>query len=415
MPHRQVRSAPLIIACFLAASVVSPAAIATEWSITPSVNLQELYYDNILMLPTPQPSVTGTVLTPRLDLTARQEDWDLTGFARWRNSRFTGQNGIDTNDQYLNLASDYKTERNTWQIGGNYAKESLLTGSQNVADIGLVHTQTQSITRSIAPTWIWTANESTQVQLAYQRSIVTYGNGTAVGLFNYNQDSTTLTVSNQINERTQVFAILSYSTFRVPVMQVSGTEMTSKTSSAQLGVTRKFSATLTGSLAVGGQHTRTSGIQCNSFIFQLSGQCYPEASSSKDSGSVYNASVQKQFERSNVSLTLGRAVAPSGEGAQVRSDSAVLSASWQFSERLLGTISANSYRIRALSANAAGFDRNYYSGGPGLRWQWTENLTANAVYQRLWQRGTGAGAPSASSNEIYLTLNYAWPAFSLSR
>ncbi|MHB8453974.1 MAG: hypothetical protein ACYDDO_04590 [Acidiferrobacterales bacterium] len=375
----------------------------------------ELYNDNIRLTTTAEPAVTGTVTTPSVNLSARQEAWDLTGMAQWRNSRYSGQNGLDSNDQYLNLLSDYKTERSTWQLAGTYAKESALTGQTNVPDVGLVQTQTPQYTRSIAPTWTWMATETTQLQLAYQRSQVSYDNGAAVGLFNYSQDSTNLTLSNQFSERNQIFMVLGYSDFHVPVQQFPGVGTTSKTSSEQIGLTHNFSETLTGSLAGGKRKTRTSGTQCDPGVLQVFGQCYVESAFSEGSGSVYNASLQKQFQSSSVNLSFGRSIDPSGSGTQVQTDSTTLSINWQLAERLNAAFTANAYGIRALSGNTSAVDRNYYTAGPSLRWLWTTELTLDASYQYVRQKYASANALPEVSNAVYVTLTYTWPKLAISR
>ncbi len=405
-----------IFAALLASSGFSLSTKAAEWSATPSISLQELYNDNFLLTTTPEPAVTGTVITPRVDLTAQQENWNLTGTTQWTNSRYSGQSGLDTNGQYLYLNSSFKTQRSTWQLAGTYANESVLTGTQNVSDIGLVHTQMQRITRNIGPTWTWAISDTSQVQVAYQRSDVSYGSsGAAAQLYDYTQDSSSLTLARNLSERTQIFGVVNYTDFHVPVMQISGTNVTSKTTSGELGVSENFTERLTGSLYAGAQNTRTSGTQCDPIILSLFGQCFLEPTFTKDSGSVYNASLQEQFETGNMSLVLSRAVAPSGAGTQVQTDTDTFSVNTQLSERLGGAVYFNYYRIHGIGQSLSGVDRNLYSGGPSLRWRWTENLTATAAYQYMWQKDTDPNSQSAASNAVFLSLSYAWPAFAISR
>ncbi len=383
--------------------------------MTPSVSLQELYNDNFLLTSGPEPAVTGTVITPGIDLSAKQDAWSLDGTAKWQNSHYSGQSGLDTNDQYLNLLSNYNTPRNTWGLTGTYAKESILTSTTAAADIGLAHTQIQRITRSIDPTWTWTMDEKTQLQVSYQYNGVTYSEGSAAGLYNYNQNVGGVTLSNQISARTQIFGVLQYSRFYVPVLQIPGTTETSDTSTAEIGVSHNFSSTFTGSLAAGEQYTRTSETQCDPFFLSLFGQCFVTPSSSKDTGAIYSASLQKQFERSTVNLTLSRNVSPSGAGTQVLIDSGSLSDNWQISPRLLGLISANVYTFRAVGTSVTELNRNYYSPAVELRWLWTQNLKISALYQYIWEKDIVAGGLPAHSNSIYLTLNYSWPYLSVSR
>ena len=405
----------LAVLGFLAALVAASPARSTEWSITPSVSLQELYNNNILLTPTPGPAVTGTVLTPSLGLTAQQQTWNLTGTAQWQNSRYSGQSGLNTNDQYLNLLSNYQTQRNTWGLTGTYAKESILTSTAFVADVGLVHVQTQRISRTISPTWTWTISPTLNLQLGYQYNGVTYNEGAQAGLFNYSQHAANVTLSDQISTRNQIFGSAGYSYFQVPVLQFVGTDEKSNTSTAVLGLSHQFSRTFTGNLSVGAQYTRSSENQCNPIILAFFGQCYATRAFSKNSGAIYNANLQKQFERSSVTLALGRSISPSGAGTQVLIDSGSLSANWQFSERLLGMASADAYRIRAVGTSVTELNRNYYSTSAELRWKWTRNLKVSALYEYIWVKYASGGALPARSNSVYLTLKYSWPYLTVSR
>lgn len=418
-PSARRRLAPpgvLAVLGFLTALVVAPSARSTEWSVIPSISVQELYNDNILLTPVRGPAVTGTILTPSLGLTAQQEAWNLTGTAKWQNSRYSGQSGLNTNDQYLNLQSNYQTQRNAWGLTGTYAKESILTSTAFVADVGLVHVQTQRITRTISPTWTWTMSPNMNLQLGYQYNGVSYQEGTRVGLFNYSQNAVDVTLSDQISARNQVFGSTSYSYFKVPVLDLAGTNEKSNTSTALIGLTRQFSSTFSGTLSAGEQYTHSSETQCNPFILQLFGQCSATTAFSKNTGAVYNASLQKQFERSTVNLTVGRSVSPSGAGTQVLIDSGSLGANWQFSQRLLGLASADAYRIRAVGTSVTELNRNYYSASAELRWEWTRNLKVSGLYEYIWVKYvSGSGVLPAKSNSVYMTLKYSWPNLAVSR
>ncbi len=419
-PHRLIPPALLPILGFVAALVAAPAARSTEWSITPAVSLQELYNDNILLTPVPGPAVTGTILSPSVDVSAQQEAWNLSGTAQWQSTRYGGHSDLNTNNQYLNLQSNYQTLRSTWALTGTYAKESVLTGTSYVADVGLVHTQVERITRTLSPTWTWIVTPNVNLQLSYQYDGAGYLKAATAGLFNYSQNAVNVQLSDQVTPRNQIIGSVGYSYFKVPVLQFAQEYDKSNTSTAMIGLNHQFSNTLTGSLSVGAQGTRSAERQCNPFILAYFGQCYAETAFSKNSGTIYNATLTKQFERNTVNLAFGRSISPSGAGTQVLIDSSTLGDNWQISPRLLGLASVNAYRIRAVGTSVTELNRDYYGASTELRWEWTRNLKVSAQYQYIWVKYDSGGPGSnnmipAKSSSVYLTLKYSWPYLTLSR
>ncbi len=380
--------------------------------MTPSVSLEELYNSNILLTPNPGPGVAGTVLTPALSLSAQREAWNVTGSAQYQSSHYSGQSGLNSNDQYLNLQSNYQTELNTLGLNGTYAKESILTSTAFVPDIGLVHVQTQRITRTLSPTWTWTINPNASLQLGYQYNGVSYTEGAQVGLYNYRQHSVNLTLSDQISERNQISGAVGYSYFQVPTLNVEGTDEKSNTSTVMIGLSHQFSETLSGNLSLGAQNTRSAETQC---VFVEFGVCYGGTFFSKNTGAIYNASLKKQFKTNTVNINLGRSVSPSGAGTQVLIDSATLGDNWQISQRWLGLASTNAYLIRAVGTNLTELNRDYFSASAELRWLWTRNLKISGSYDYIWVKYVSGGALPAKSNSVYLTLNYSWPNLTASR
>ena len=100
------------------AATVPGVSLAVEYSTLPSITLQETYNDNIGMSRTLSESATGTILTPRLNLTARTAAWQVGTDMNLRAARYQGIKGVDSNGRTVNLFAQIRSERNTLQAGG---------------------------------------------------------------------------------------------------------------------------------------------------------------------------------------------------------------------------------------------------------------------------------------------------------
>jgi hypothetical protein len=304
-----------------------------------------------------------------------------------------------------------------WQLNGATSKESTLLSETFNPDLSIAQTQTRRTTRSIAPSWTTFLTESTQFKLGYQSSDVSYNKEATTTFSNYQNRQANLTLSNQLAERTQVFISGSYSDFKVPT-----TEYSSKTNSWQLGLTHDFSETLKMTLSAGGRET-SSEQRCEFLTFFFSEVCIPPSSpattyilQSKDSGSVYNMDVQKQFERTRVSGLISRGVDPSGSGTEIQTDTLSLTVAHDITPTTLNiSFAAGGYRSKAIGGNTSNYqERDYYQLGPRISWRWTEHLSLDGSYRRVRLKYADSNnVPTASV--VLLSLSYRAPRYSISR
>lgn len=392
---------------------VPRASKAIEWVVDPSVRAGFEYSDNISLVKstvTPAPkSVSGTNLTANLDLGARQETWDLWGGVRLGSRHYRGRDDLDTDNRSANLRYEYRAERSLWSLKGSYADESILNAATIDSDVGKQTTRTSTI---INPAWSRSLTETTQLRVEYQFLDTQYENGIRVGLLDYRQQAVNLTVSDQLTQRTSVYAILGYSYFEVttPESQITTSYTnTSQTNTAQLGASYNFTETLKGSLSGGPRKTtsedRICGLSCVTHVPQ----------SSTGHGSVYKANLESQLELTSTTIGYSRSVDPSGSGGEVQTESLSLAIDRQITQdRLSVRFVADRYKFEALGATSISIDRNYYRLEPGLRWRWTTDVTLDASYRysRLrYLNDTGA----ASANAVYITFTYVLPKTSISR
>lgn len=427
--------------------LVPALSAATEYSAKPSISLQLQDDSNLLLTAQPHQSVTGLTIAPHIDLSAAQANWNITGSADVRGHRYWGQSGLNGNDQIYNLSSLYRTQRNTFQLSGGYASESVTASSIFSPDIGLVSTQTQRITRSVNPSWTWQMTERTRLELNYKSSLVSYQNVPNSGLINYTSRDGAATLLYELSSKDQLTVQIERSYFAVPqesqsqLGQSSYTTLsgildpnplilsnTSITDNLVLGWSHSFSQTLSASLAAGARRTNSDSIvqTCTAsapitfnFITGLVvGTCTQTATtaySDKSNGYVYDAEINKQLQLSDINLTLERQISPSGFGTQVQMNSETLAVTRNLSARLSTGLSISGNQVRGIGGTAPTLNReNYTMASTDLNWRWTRQLTVQTGYRYITLRFLNNNI-RAHDNTVYLRLDYAWRRFSMSR
>lgn len=397
---------------------------AAEWSAQPSVRMDEGYDNNMRLTLIPHNSVRSSLLAPKLDLATRSGIWQLSGNAEAVQTRYSGESNLDTDERFFNIGAAYLSERSSWQLTGSSSKSSALTDRLTSSTTGLVQAQSIQDAHSISPSWTWSMNELTQLQLVYSLSNISYVNGTAIGLYDYSTHSISATLTRSLDLQDKLFFSAGYSIFNVPAtnpIQISSdtatTSTRSKSSTYQAGITRIFSETTRGTLSAGLRNSSNeqNAIPCI-FIFG-SLQCFSqfhETIFSKASGTVFNGSFEKQFENNSFSVSASRSLDPSGTGGQVKNDTLRLALNRSFTSEFSGGLSINSSTISTEIGNVSIIDYRLYQVGSSLSWQWTPELNINANYSYTHVRRVSESNPVAS-NAVYLVLRYQWQKMSISR
>jgi hypothetical protein len=397
---------------------MSRAAEAIEWFVEPSASLGFEYNDNLFLTTAPHEAVSGANLSANLDLGARQEVWELVGGVRLVSRRYVDRDDLDTDNGFANLRYQYRTERNLWTLKGSYADESILSADTIDPDVGLIQQQTTRTTTNINPAWAWSLTETTQLRVDYQYLDAQYEDGISIGLLDYRQQAVNLTVSDQLTQRTSVYAILGHSAFELtsPESQITTSyTSTSRTNTAQLGISYDFTETLKGSLSGGPRKTTSEEViqtlqPCGFFLCLV-----PVNQSNSGYGSVFKGSLESRLELTRTTIGFSRSVSPSGSGGEVQTENLSLTIDQQITPaRLNVRFVADGYEFKALGATSSSIDRNYYRLEPGLRWRWTEDVTIDASYRYSRQRYVDANAV-ATANSINLVFTYIWPKISVSR
>jgi hypothetical protein len=306
-------------------------------------------------------------------------------------------------------------------LSANRSLSSLLSGDSISSDTGVVQTQSQTETKSVTPAWTWMYSETTMLQVSYQLSDVSYENTQNAGLYDYEYQSATVTLSNQLSERDRVFVTGGYSSFHVP-----GTGFDSDTRSFQAGVTRNFSTTTQGTLQAGLRNTESFTRGGNPifsfFTTEIDGELVDvpvptgvtQDSRSENTSSVFSGSLERRFEKSLARLAVNRALSPNGSGGQTEQDTVSFNINNPLSPRLTLSVNANWHKSRVFEGNIANTGLTYYNFSPGIVWQWSRDWSVGMDY-RYTHINRDREDTAADSHSVGLALTYRPVKMSISR
>ena len=385
----------------LSTSQVSKAA---EWAARPSIRTGLEYNDNPQLTIQPHDSVHDYTIAPILDLSVSSEIWQIIGSMKASRKRYPGNDNLNRDDQSYDLITSFRTERSIWQLTGSRSESSTISEEQITPNTGLVQVPIIYDSHSVSPSWTWTMNELTQLQLVYSLAGVSYVNGQNVGLHDYSVRTISAQLTNNIDLKDQIFFSAGYSVFDVP-----STSFETKSAMYQAGVTRHFSETMQGTLSAGARKMsdEQNAVICTVYFGPYCQQTEQVTQSYKQTNSVFNASLKKHYETVELDLNASRAINPSGSGVEVLIDSQTLILSKNFTARLRGDLSAYNYNYSPRPSDVTGVSRHYYKFSTGLFWNWTRELDVHFGYQYQHNK-RAAEDQDATSNAIYLTLGYRW-------
>jgi hypothetical protein len=365
--------------------------------------------------------VRGSFITPSLDLGVNTPIWQLKGGVSATQRRYSGQAGLDRDDNTSRLSAMYRAERNTWGLSASRSLDSLLSTDLITPDTGVAQAQRQTDTRNVTPSWTWMYSERTMLQVMYQLTDVSYEQTQSAGLYDYEYQTATVTLSNQLSERNQVFVTGGYSTFHVP-----NTGFDSDTRSFQVGASRIFSPTTQGTLQAGLRNTesftrggnpiftRFTTIIDGEFVEVLVPTGVTQDSRSENTSSVFSGSLERKFEKSIARLAVNRALSPSGTGGQTEQDRVSFNLNNPLSPRLTLSVNANWQKSRAFEGNISNSDITYYNFSPGIVWQWSRDWRVGMDY-RYTQANREHEDTAADSHSVGLALTYRPLKMSISR
>lgn len=388
---------------------------ALEWSLAPSVDLSAQYNDNINLSAGPHNAVSGYMFSPQATFASKAELWSLSGRAQISRYDYPSNNILSHTDHFLDFAYQRKNELNQWALGVNLDRDSTL--QSELGATGVVVARAQRSSNSVAPSWTRNFTERDFLTAGYTYNDVTYGDTQGARLTDYRVKDTNLTWGHILSEKAQVNVTVDYSDFATQnPLSIDQSRYHYKTKSAQIVYQRSFTDSVKASFAAGLRKTdnTTESVVCWTRFLPLF--CIPDpttvTTTTRTNGSLFAASLQKDYENSNLSGSLSRSLQPTGTRGLVQTDHLTIAYNANITPRLRGAVNFGLYSTRSESSLNNSATNRYYTLTPGLNWRMTEWWTLSGTYSYAVSRS--ASGVSARQNAMYLTVNYTWPRISSS-
>lgn len=388
---------------------------ALEWSISPSVEVSGRYDDNINLRPGPHNSVIGYVLAPQVTFMAAAEPWSLSGRAAISRFDYPTDNRLSHTDHYFDFAYKQQNELNQWGMTANLDRDSTLQSERD--QTGLVLARAQRTSNTVAPTWTRNFTEKDSMTLGYTYTDVDYADSFGGQLLGYKITDPSLSLGHLLSEKSRMDVTFDYSEYKTKNTPTLGTgRYNSNTASAQVQYTRALSESVKMSVAGGLRRTDNTIDQVTCDLTYILQGCFviPAAPfHTRTNGSLYAASVEKQFETASLTGTYSRSLQPTGAGGLVQTDKLAMDYNIRLTERLTGLMTAGLYNTSFDSTSNRSLESRYYTISPALRWQMSELWTLSGSYTHSVSQPSSG--PVAKGNSMYFSLNYKWPRIARSR
>lgn len=405
----------------VAALTASLTAEAAEWLAEPSVSLRGEYNDNFRLTSAAHDDVWGTILDPRLKLSRRSELWDLNASGRIRAARYTGEDGLNSVDNFLDLNAKRSLERGSFSAGVGLINDTTLQNETLDFDTGLTVNQIDRSQRKLRLAGQYMFTEATWVELAADYTKVDYDEGERFGLLDYDYLTPSLRIIHQYDPQTQVFGILSHA----KVEYDTASNLESKTDSLQLGAAYDITETWNINASVGGRRTRTSSVVpilvapipgleffCG-FLFEC--QIVYVPNDAESTGLVYDASLTRKFETGSLRLSATQSVTPSSIGTDTESTRISIDGTHRLSAKLSASLAVSYYQSSTVGDPGTTSDYDRYRIAPTLGWNLDREMVLQTGYAYTRVDRSSTAEDNVDSNAVFVSLGYTWPRIAASR
>ena len=360
--------------------MLTPCAHAADWSATADVQLATRAERN----PALRVDEDVTALALSADLASRLARSTETAQLQLTPSLHVVRNpqfpSLDREEQQLGAQLAQWGERYTLNFSGQAARESTLTtelGTTGLTDANRIR---QMLQAGVQPQWRMT--ERLTVSGGANLQDIAYPGARDTPLYGSRYTSVSANSTYALNRQTGFTLAASAGQF-ISDRQDASSENSSLTAQLVYSVAERLTASLS------------------------AGPSWVKAGGQTDTGFVYEARLDRQSERSTLSLLASRAVSPSGFGVLTQQDNVQLSLSRQLTERINAICAVSSVQTSALlpgtglTFSDVRYLRADFSVSGRLAQNWGASLAIGAGQQHL-----GAAQPTTHSFEGRLAINW---------
>lgn len=386
-----------ILVCCSGLLVVS--ANAAEWHFDADADPTMKYDDNELLRENERGDFSLSV-APTISLSRALENSKSKLDLGYRVSKYDKLSELDKQNPFAGFTYSHNTERS--ELGLALAYSERETRSIAEEDTGNFSDASTVTTKSISPTFSYRITELDSVSSRFSYTERTY-------------DSSASNTSNLSDNETLDFNVAWQHRFSERFSGGLSAAYVNYEAESELFKNQydsySLSATSSYNLSQLWQLSGQFGMRVlDSEVSPISGA----RSSERSNGSTYSFSAVRKDELSEVMLSFSKALLPSSTGAVNEQDAYQLSYSRDLSEQVSAGVSA-SYRDfdNATDDFSANDETKYSELSPYLRWKLDRNLAL--VFNYKYRNYERSQSSDATSNAIYMTIDYDWDGIRFSR
>lgn len=346
--------------CVAGAALCAQQASAAEWQVAPSAHVGTSYADNPRLLAEGGSSSSGANGEVRASLKRLTERSELTLRPRFVSSRYSDDETLDTDDQFVTAGYHWLSERSEWNTELGLTRDTTLTSELGSTGLVQSNRRHEATSFTVTPSVMFTERVSGGLQMFLVDN--RYVDAESTGLVDYR------------------YAALSL--FSTVLLSDAGSALTLTLQAAELSSESSGSDTRNGTLRLGWRFQP-------SLLWTAALSAGPsrvETDAGSDNGFVFDGEIKRQGDRWSLTANAGRSQSPTGRGVLTRRDEVKLSFNRAITERLNTNVGARWVRSEdLLSQGSATYQVDYGRLDIGTNWRisrdWSLSLQLGANTQ----------------------------------
>lgn len=392
--------------CLWAISLVfggSTVGLSADWVVTPAIELKGQYLNNINNSPSNRKSDYIASARPNLTMSYDTEITKFQGTIALLGLHYFHNSELDRINQYYNFLASHKlTPRLGLNLGTAFITDS--TANEELQASGTVINRQTRTSFAANPGLSYFLTERWSTSLSYGFNLVDYQAGAGRNYNNYEGHSLTHGFDYILNEKTTLLSRLTASFYKY------SNNNTTAALGPQLGFNHKYlekwDLMFLGGLNINRVKSDTRVLAANTVTGFLELRQRPQTSSSVSPFVTMGANYR--WQTGSLGLNYVRNQSANAFGNQSQYNNFNLNVSQTLTERL--NFSLNPYVYTSTITNpGSDYSSLYYGVRPGLTYKLTERTSVGAFYAFSYRTVSGASSYRYPINDIWLTLNYAYP------
>lgn len=406
---------------------------AFDWLFEPNFGASERYTDNLRMQINPTRDNFITTLSPGVMLGYMAENHGLNATFKWNELIYHGESDLNFSEKIASINENYSGERFKVGISARYAEQSTINTQLDIDGTGNLQIQIPKTTRSVSPNFTYNLTEKDSLQLSYNYTDVGFtkqqGLNAAGSFSDYSNQQYSSTLTHSFSERFSLNVTGSYSLFSssrenppgtsivgplsFPV--TSGFNQKATTFNYQAGFQYAYDERTRLSLSAGVRDTTTDVDSFQNIDFQGSpvsalfpAQPTVTSRSSKTSGNVFSANLDRKFDWGSLDISAGRQLTPASTGGQRNTTNFSASLKYNLAERWTTGVTATyllSESATTSTTSTVSNNRTYITLSPNIRWKWTPEINLELSYSYRQQQFESLNQTSVGNN-LQLQFSY---------